>query len=768
MDSMAEIKQTFFQECEDLLSEMEAGLLDMDAGETDSETVNAVFRAVHSIKGGAGAFGLDDLVAFAHSFETTLDAVRSDNLEAGPDVMKVLLRSADVLADLVRAARDEEEHDAARCEALIGELSALIGVEPAAADDADGEAGGGDIDFTPLPIDIDLDLGDGDDGGDWDDEDGDQVFVITFRPLPSLYSTGNEAALLLRNLAAMGEAEIECDASDLPELDELDPEGAFLAWTITLRSDCDEADIREVFDFVESECDLEIEVRSAAESEDADDHNGDDDPDGDEDGDADKAEAAETGAPGEEEPLEEPLEASSQDMSDGTPAAVPADIQAPESPAGGAAMEQAANDSALKEDPKAAARGRGGAGRDAAADATIRVNLGRVDRLVNLVGELVINQAMLTQGVYEAGLERGDAIESGLEELKQLTREIQESVMAIRAQPVKALFQRMSRIVREAGEATNKSVRLVMEGEATEVDKTVIERLADPLTHMIRNAVDHGLESQEARVEAGKTPQGTVSLTAAHRSGRVVIEVSDDGAGINRQRVKQKAAENGLISPDDPLTDSEIDNLLFMPGFSTAAEVSQLSGRGVGMDVVKRAIQAVGGKISISSQPGKGSTFTISLPLTLAILDGMVVEVADQTLVIPLTAITETLKPQPDDLHDLGSDGRVMSIRGEFIPLIDIGVSMGYRSEPADPLKGVALSVETESGGRAALIVDMIQDQRQVVIKSLEENYGNVSSVAAATILGDGRIALILDIEAILSRNGGARAYYETKLAATG
>lgn len=279
--------------------------------------------------------------------------------------------------------------------------------------------------------------------------------------------------------------------------------------------------------------------------------------------------------------------------------------------------------------------------------ATVRVDLDKVDRLINLIGELVVNQAMLSQSLIDAGLTAGTAAAAGLDEFKQLTREVQDSVMAIRAQPVKSLFQRMSRIVREAAAATGKDARLKIEGEMTEVDKTVVEQLADPLTHMIRNAVDHGLESPEERVKNGKTPEGTIRLSAAHRSGRVIIEVADDGAGINRERVRQIAIDKGLIAADANLTAAEIDNILFLPGFSTAKTLSDLSGRGVGMDVVKRSIQALGGKISIRSTPGQGSTFVISLPLTLAVLDGMVVQVAGETLVIPITSIVETIKPDP-------------------------------------------------------------------------------------------------------------------------
>jgi two-component system, chemotaxis family, sensor kinase CheA len=349
-----------------------------------------------------------------------------------------------------------------------------------------------------------------------------------------------------------------------------------------------------------------------------------------------------------------------------------------------------------------------------------------------------------------------------------LTREIQDSVMAIRAQPVKPVFQRMSRIVREIADMTSKSVRLVTEGENTEVDKTVIDKLAEPLTHMIRNAVDHGLETPEKRVAAGKNPEGVLRLTAKHRSGRIVIEIADDGAGINRTRVRQKAIDNGLITPDSNMSDEEIDNLIFHPGFSTADKISDISGRGVGMDVVKRSIQSLGGRISIVSKPGEGSVFTMSLPLTLAVLDGMVVTVAGQTLVVPLTAIVETLQPEADKVHRFGAHQRMISIRNAFCPLVDVGRVLNFRSQQADPVAGVALLVESEGGGQRALMVDAIQGQRQVVIKSLEANYDHVPGIAAATILGDGRVALILDVDAVVAGSRGDASMPDLSLAAAG
>lgn len=328
--------------------------------------------------------------------------------------------------------------------------------------------------------------------------------------------------------------------------------------------------------------------------------------------------------------------------------------------------------------------------------------------------------------------------------------------MMIRAQPVKSLFQRMSRIVRESSAAVEKDVRLVTNGEGTEVDKTVIERLADPLTHMIRNAVDHGLETTEARLAAGKPAQGQVKLTAAHRSGRVVIEVADDGAGINRPKVLQIAIDKGLIPKDASLSESEIDNLLFLPGFSTASVVSDLSGRGVGMDVVRTAIQALGGRITISSTPGSGTTFSISLPLTLAVLDGMVVQVADETLVLPLNVVIETLTLSNDDVEMVRPGANVVRVRSGFVPLFDLGEELGYRGPINDYEGSVVLLIAHEDESRAALVIDSIQDQRQVVIKGLDDSFYRAPGIAAATILGDGQIALILDTSDIITNAIGS------------
>jgi two-component system chemotaxis sensor kinase CheA len=762
VDPLAAIRDTFFQECEEQLAELESGLLAIEEGDHDPERINAVFRAVHSIKGGAGAFGLDALVRFAHVFETALDEMRSGGLAPEDFVLKEMLRAADLLADHVAAARGGPAVDEDRSALLAQELANLTGAE-VPGDDEEGadfdipfevvsfdgpglmelpDLGGGLPDLPDLP-----DLGGGApdisallEPADLEDAGAPRTFRIRMKPTRALYSHGNETALLLRELRRLGETRVSMDASALPAIDALDPSEGYAVWTVELTTTEGEDAVRDVFEFVDGHCELDI-------------------------GPADAAPVAELAA--EPTPAEQPAapvaavaEVAQPDPAQSEPEAeidvatliaqaqaAVKDLLGDQAPAPEPAAPAAARPTPVAAAPAQAAQPTV----TAAPAATIRVDLERVDRLIDLVGELVINQAVLAQRATESGLARNTDVAMGLDDLEQLTREIQDSVMAIRAQPVKSVFQRMPRLVREVAAAVGKEVRLVTEGENTEVDKTVIERLSDPITHMIRNAIDHGLESPEKRAAAGKPAEGQVKLAAFHRSGRIVIEVSDDGGGINRPRVKDIAASKGLIDPNAPLTDEEIDNLIFLPGFSTASAVSDISGRGVGMDVVKRSIIALGGRISISSTPGKGSVFTMSLPLTLAVLDGMVVSAAGQTLIAPLSTIIETLQPKPHEVKAIGPNAWLMSIRDSFVPLIDVGMALGYRTEPVDPANCVALLVE-EGATRAALLVDAIQGQRQVVIKSLEANYRHVVGIAAATILGDGRVALILDVDAIVSR----------------
>ncbi|MEM8577218.1 MAG: chemotaxis protein CheA [Pseudomonadota bacterium] len=628
-EQMAEMRASFFAECEELLEALQDGLAALSSG-TDDGAIHTVFRAVHSIKGGAGAFGFGTLVAFAHGFETALEAARAG---AHPDaeLLKVYYSCSDHLSDLIRAARDGGTVPEARSDALLAALSPDTAPAPAA---------------SPRRQIRD--------------------FEITFVPDSELFTTGNEPFKLLQNLAMLGEAQIRCDISKVPPLEQLAAETSYLSWDVALTTDIDASEIVALFEFVEGLCRLTVQER---------------------------------GAPAPDPAQPAPVQAS-PDLQD---AAAPS--------------------------PRS----------------IVRVDLERIERLVNLVGELVINQSMLAQSLETSGLSPHSDAMNGLEEFQRLTRDIQDSVMMIRAQPVKTLFHRMSRIVREASAAAFKDVTLITEGEETEVDKTVIERLADPLTHMIRNAIDHGLERPEGRAQAGKSPEGVVRLSAAHRSGRVIITISDDGAGIDRAKVQAKALAQGLITADAALSDAEIDALLFQPGFSTADAVSSLSGRGVGMDVVRASIQELGGRISIASTPGEGTTFTISLPLTLAVLDGMIVDVAGEPLVVPLGVIAETMTLDANNVDNVRPGQDVVRVRGSFVPLMDLGVALGYRAPLDTCVDRVVLLITGEDGTRLGLLVDDIQDQRQVVIKGLDDSFHRAPGIAAATILGDGQIALILD-----------------------
>lgn len=682
-DPLAEIRTSFFVECDELLEALQDGLQLMQDADADDETIHVIFRAVHSIKGGAGAFDLKHLVHFAHRFETALEEIRSGRMAVHPQALRVFFQATDHLSDIVRACREDDKMPDARSEQLLAGLDALLsGSVP------DGGPVAPEIVFEPTALCLDLDH----DGGlpplDASASRGeDPRYIITFKPFAELYETGNEPYQLLRALSELGQIDVQCDTSQVPTLNLLASDAPYLSWTITLDTHASESEINSTFEFVEGLCALDI--------------------------------ARDIGRRGRAETRQ------SQNADAAMPAPLAPAVSLPATPKPASSVS--------------------------AAKSIVRVDLDRIERLVNLVGELVINQAILSQSLGEVGLSPHSDAMCGLEEFQRLTRDIQDSVMNIRAQPVKSLFQRMSRIVREASGGVDKDVRLHTEGDTTEVDKTLIERLADPLTHMVRNAVDHGLESTSERLAAGKPPQGQVRLTAAHTSGRVIIEVIDDGAGINRPKVRQIAVEKGLVASDASLNDSDIDNLLFLPGFSTVNEISDLSGRGVGMDVVRTEIQSLGGRVTITSTPGLGTCFSISLPLTLAVLDGMVIEVAGETLVVPLTLVTETMTLDHDTVQMLRPSQRVVQTRGAFVPLIDLGFELGYRRALHSFSDNIALLITQEDGSSAALVIDAILDQRQVVIKGLNDSLYRAPGIAAATILGDGQIALILDPPGIVN-----------------
>ena len=724
------IQQIFFQECEEGLAGMEGSFAAIRADQYDAETINGIFRAVHSIKGGAGAFGHERLQAYTHQYETLLDLLRSNALTLTPPLVDLIVAAFDMLADHVAAARDggTAPDDAAMLARLIaaanGDVDAAEPAAPVAAvadivADAPVEAAVGvSDDFDDLMAMLD-DVG-GPTGGAQEDADEAAApaaaeWRVHFRPNPNAFDNGAEPLLLVRELVRMGGRVIACDTGTLPSLTAMDPESSYLAWEVAIPASVDAEDIKAVFEFSEGGT---VTINTAEEP-------------------------AVAAVPVASAPV---VEAAPEPVAVAPVAAAPAAVAAP-APAPTPAPAPVAVAAPAPKPVAAPAPAPATAPAAPVVAQTIRVDLDKLDRLVNLVGELVITQAMLAQRL--SCNDMGGVPE--LTDLDHLTRELQESTMAIRAQPMKTVFSRVPRIIRELEGETGKRVRLEIEGEMTEVDKTVVERIGEPLTHLIRNAVDHGLETTEERAVAGKPSEGVVRLSAAHQSGRIVITVADDGRGIDRTRVRAKAIERGIIAPDAALSDEEIDNLIFAPGFSTASTVSNISGRGVGMDVVRKNVQALGGRIGIHSKLGQGSSFSLSLPLTLAVVDGMIVTVGDQTYVIPLSHIVESLRPSDRAVTAIGPDGAVLDVRGSYVPIYPVGEQLGINQGERDPGKAVLIVVEGAQG-QAALLVDTIQDQRQVVVKSLEANYQAIDGLAGATILGDGRVALIIDVDALTAR----------------
>jgi two-component system chemotaxis sensor kinase CheA len=700
-----EIQQIFFVECEESLIAAETGLAVCKQGTEDPDAINAVFRAVHSIKGGAGAFGFIALQAYAHSVETLLAELREGSLTLGAALIDLLLRSLDTLSDHVNAAREGREPPADA--ELIAELNAaqtgsgdpLPAIKLQAATPAPDAEPAADEDVgASSEFDLDLDaMLDGIVGEIAGEIAGRAAsgWPLHLRPYAGAMRNGGEPLLLLREMVALGGKCIHCDPSTIPPLDLFDPEQGYLGWSFTMPAAVSEATVQDIFDFVSGDYALSLGDGAAMPPP--------------------RLDACATPAP---------LSSAPEAPDSKTPDPIPVDA----APVPVSSFPPAS--------PAAPSQGQ-----------SIRIDLAKLDRLIDSVGELVIAQAMTAQRLAGEGLATSDELTL----LEALTRDIQESAMSIRTQPIGSAFSRVPRILRELASATDKHVKLELSGEGTELDKTVIERLGEPLTHLIRNAVDHGIENPADRLAAGKSAEGTLKLSAEQRSGRILIRIADDGRGIDRQRVFAKAVEKGLVSPDTQLSNEEIDNLIFVPGFSTAVSVTSVSGRGVGMDVVRQNVKELGGRITIESEEGKGTCFTLTLPLTLAISDGMIVSVGDQQLVVPLAHVVECLRPAPGDVQGLGSRHQMLNVRGQFIPVLPLCNVIGASCCPASPDNGVLVIVETEMAGQAALLVDDICDQRQFVIKSLNTHYHAVEGVAGATILGDGKVALILDVDGLVA-----------------
>ena len=770
MSDLDDFKATYFDECSELLNELEEQFAAIEAGERDADRLNAVFRAIHSIKGGAGAFGFSAMVGFAHAYETLLDYVRDGRVELTDDVVVLCIRANDIIADHVNAAQTGEALAADYGMEEKNRFDALARGDKGEDDDVGGEhVEEFDIEFVPVMVQLGSDALDADEaamaldaGDDSPVEDAFEAapmqiesghWEIKFTPHRALYARANDPLLLFRELAALGEMHVRAVIGEVPALADFEPFAVYCSWEITLVSaTLNEAMIREVFEFVDGDCDIVVAQLGASATLD--------------DGEDAAIAAADAVAPvaangaddllaladeeiadlldfDKEEAPQPSLAATAQDSFEEPPALSFAEL-----------AESMAPPPVVKTPPKpvvlAAATpsdSEGSSGR-AVGVQSIRVDLDKVDRVVNMVGELVITQSMLTQQMDETLRVRYTELVRGLEVLAQTTRGLQDSVMAIRAQPVKSVFSRMPRLVRELATKTDKKIKLETIGENTEIDKTVIEQLSDPLTHMIRNSADHGIETPDVRTARGKNETGTIRLSAEQAGGNILIIVEDDGGGINRERVLQVARDKGVVAPDANPTEEQIDQLIFAPGFSTASEVSDLSGRGVGMDVVLSNIKKIGGSVHVRSWTGKGTRMTLRLPLTLAVLDVMLVRVGGSPYVVPLSSIVETIQCSRASFERVPSGGQVLQVRGEYVQVIDLVERFDLVADTAQENRFVVLC-EAEGSHKVALVVDDIIGQQQVVIKSLEENFQSVEGVAGGTILGDGNVALIVDVQGL-------------------
>lgn len=672
---LSQFFQVFFEESAEHLAEMERILLSIDPHAPDEEELHAVFRAAHSIKGGAATFGFSDMTSTTHTLESLLDRVRHHELGLTAEMVDAFLETKDAIAMLLAGHRDQAPVDLAVVESACGKLRSIEGGSLAAVQTVGTAA-------------VEHDAG--------SVATGEKEYRILFRPPADLFIRGVRVEPLFEELASLGELSITAQVAVPEDFATYEPEQCCLSWEMVLNSTSSLEELYDIFMFVADEDEIEIQVIEPA---------------------LKQAAVPSCG-----------LEPSEQKHTSKA-AEAPPTLESP--------------GRRLYDRDETAPNAFGRRPADGTEATSIRVGVSKVDQLINQMGELVITQAMLAQTAQQFDPVLYESLHRGMALLQRNTRDLQESVMSIRMMPISFIFSRFPRLVHDLAAKLGKQAELKLVGETTELDKGLIEKLADPLTHLVRNSLDHGIESPEERRLAGKQPGGTITLRAAQTGGRIVIEVIDDGAGLNRSRILQKALENGL-SVSDEMADEEVWQLIFAPGFSTAEKVTDVSGRGVGMDVVMKNVQALGGRVSISSEAGRGSRVLVSLPLTLAILDGLSVRVGNETFIVPLNSIIESLQPQPDDLHTV-SGSTTVRVRGEYLPLLRLNEVYGIKEAEERPEHAVVMIVDAE-GEQVALLVDELLNQHQVVIKSLEKNYRKVDGTAGATIMGDGHVALILDV----------------------
>lgn len=699
---LSQFYETFFDEADELLAQMEQLLLELDVGAPDIEQLNAIFRAAHSIKGGAATFGcFNQLAGTTHLLENLLDAIRRGEMALRTDMIDIFLETKDVLKSQLDAYRASEEPDEAVFERICAVLRqlALEHKDPAAASapapaptpaPAPAPAPVAQVAPEPVPAAAPAPVAEAAPVAESADSAGLPLRVRITKV------SDKDAASLLEEMGNLGQVKASERAN-----------GVLTVW---VDSTCTPDDIEAVCCFIVDADQLSIarEAPPAATAEPA------------------AAAPAVAAAPVAAVPEAAPV------------AVAPAMA---ESAAAAEAISQAARTSRAAAAPAHADK----------ESTSIRVGVEKVDQVINLVGELVITQAMLAQTASTLDPVLHDRLLNGMEQLERNARDLQEAVMSIRMMPMDYVFSRFPRLVRDIAGKMGKQIELQTYGRATELDKSLIERIIDPLTHLVRNSLDHGIETPEKRVAAGKDPVGQLVLSAQHNGGNIVIEVSDDGAGLNREKILKKAMAQGLpVNENSP--DDEIWQLIFAPGFSTAEKVTDISGRGVGMDVVRRNIQDMGGHVQLSCEPGNGTTTRIVLPLTLAILDGMSVRVGEETFILPLNHVTESLQPTNDQIYSVAGNERVMHVRGEYLPLVEMHRVFSVSDAQTDPTQAIAVIMQAEDR-RFALLVDHLIGQHQVVVKNLESNYRKVPGISAATILGDGSVALIVDVFALARAN---------------
>jgi two-component system, chemotaxis family, sensor kinase CheA len=699
---LTQFHDAFFEESFEALDSMEAALLKLDIGAPDRELINTIFRVAHSIKGGSATFGFSAIASFTHSLETLLDELRSGNMQVTLPMSDLLLKSVDVLRAMLRAVQAKQPIDAQRVSDLQFDLELMIAQKSAAPEPSAGPAAAVAARAAPAGA-LAAPSTPASSGKRWQ---------ISFRPYRELFARGNDPLRMMRELAELGQLVVNVDTTALPPLSELEPSECRLAWTLELTGDVREEAIRQVFEWAEGDCELMIADIDAG------------------------------AAPAALDPQSPP--ANTQATSAGTTAATHDNATADAILSAAPAPAPAARPESAKADAKAE-----GQVTTIGDSGSIRVSVEKIDELMNTVGELVITQAMLSQLGMQIEGTTAEKLRAGLAQLERNTRELQESVMRVRMLPISFVFSRFPRMVRDLAQRLGKQIELKLTGEQTELDKTVLEKIGDPLVHLVRNSIDHGIESPEVRAAAGKPAFGTVHLDACHRGGNIAVEVSDDGAGLDKDRILAKARARSLVGANDQLTDEQIHELIFLPGFSTAEKTTDVSGRGVGMDVVRRNVKELGGKIELRTERGKGSRFVITLPLTLAIVDGQSVAVGSETYIVPLISIVESMQLKSSNVSRLSGRGEVFSFRGDYLPIIRLHDLYGVEPLTRNLHEGLVVVAEGE-GRRVGLFVDDLLGQQQVVIKSLEANYGHVEGVSGATILGDGSVALILDVAGII------------------